>query len=120
MANNFEDLKIWQMGESLAMRIYSLTDKFPKHELYNIVSQLRRAAISVPTNIAEASGRYHDKESIHFMFNARGSAEEVRSLLMSSRDLSYVKQNTFASLNEEYLGLIRGINGFIRSLRKTN
>ena len=81
MAANFEDLRIWQVGESLVIKIYSITGKFPKSEFYNLTSQLRRAAVSVPANIAEAMGRYHNAESIHFIFNARGSAEEVRSLL---------------------------------------
>lgn len=118
MASNFEELKIWQISEKLVIKIYFVTASFPKQETYNLVSQLRRAAISVPANTAEATGRYHDAESIHFMYNARGSAEEVRSLLMSSRDLKYITEKIFTELNKEYIGLIKGINGFIKSLRK--
>lgn len=118
MATSFENLIIWQKAEALVIRIYDITSKFPKEETYNFISQLRRAALSVPANIAEATGRYHDAESIHFMYNARGSAEEVRSLLMSAKDLKYIDKKTFDGLHEDYIGLIKGINGFIRSLRR--
>ena len=120
MVQSFNDLRIWQAGEQLVVKIYKLTGAFPKNETYNIVSQLRRAALSVPTNIAEAHGRYHDAETIHFLFNARGSAEEVRSLLMTSVDLEYIDKNIFNMLNEEYLGLIISINSFIKKLRKAD
>lgn len=120
MAQSFNDLRIWQVREKLVINIYKMTTNFPKDETYNKVSQLRRAALSVPTNIAEAHGRYHDGETIHFLFNARGSAEEVRSLLMSAVDLHYISQDLFNTLNEEYLGLIRSINSFIKTLRKAD
>ena len=120
MAQNFNDLRIWQLAEQLVIKIYKITADFPKEETYNIVSQLRRAALSIPTNIAEAHGRYHDAETIHFLYNARGSAEEVRSLLMSALDLGYIEKRTLDNLNEEYLSLIISINSFIKAIRKTD
>ncbi|MBI2018615.1 four helix bundle protein [Candidatus Daviesbacteria bacterium] len=120
MAQSFNELRIWQISEQLVVKIYKMTDIFPKDEVYNIVSQLRRAAVSIPTNIAEAHGRYHDAETIHFLYNARGSAEEVRSLLMTSLDLGYITNDIFQQTNEEYLNLIRSINSFVRAIRKTN
>lgn len=120
MTESFEDLIIWRKAHKLMLRVYEITEKFPKTEFYNLTSQLRRAALSVCANIAEAHGRHHYAETIHFLFNARGSAEEVRSLLMAARDLSQAKLDlkTFEELNLEYIGLIKGINGFIRSTKK--
>ena len=123
MAGGFEDLRIWQLAEELVVKIYKLTGLYPKEEVYNLTSQLRRAAVSVPTNIAEAHGRYHDAETIHFIFNARGSAYEVRSLLRTSLDLEYIQKPEFELLDNEYLILIKSVNSFVKSLRtlrKTN
>lgn len=118
MADDFKKLKIWQLSHELMLRIYEVTSKFPKEELYNLISQLRRAALSVPANIAEAQGRYHYAESIHFLYNARGSAEEVRSLLNAAFDLSFISKNDYNSLEKDYSGLIKGINSFIKSIRQ--
>jgi len=118
MASDFKKLKIWQQSHALMIKIYEFTSKFPKEEMYNLISQLRRAALSVPANIAEAQGRYHYAESIHFLYNARGSAEEVRSLIAAAYDLSYIDNTVYTQLEEDYSGLIMGINSFIKSLRK--
>ena len=119
MAQSFEKLDIWQKGHKLMLKIYEITEDFPKSELYNLVVQLRRAALSVPANIAEAQGRFHDAETIHFMFNARGSCEEVRSHLVAAKDLPQVKLSSqlFEELNSGYINLIKGINGYIRFLK---
>src|SRR3989344_8351384 len=107
MAEGFEKLKIWQACERLVVKIYELTAKFPREEVYNITSQLRRAALSVPTNIAESQGRYHNAESIHFLFNARGSVQEMRSLIRTATDLKYINLNIMEELDNEYLILIK-------------
>src|SRR3989344_3788794 len=117
MASDFTQLKIWQTSHKLMLNIYELSSSFPKQEEYNLISQIRRAALSVPTNIAEAQGRYHDQETIHFIYNARGSGEEVRSHLAASVDLAYISKKEFDKLEEEYLGLIKGINSFIRAIK---
>jgi four helix bundle protein len=120
MAESFENLIIWKKAHKLMFKIYAITEKFPKSETYNLVSQLRRASLSVTANIAEAHGRYHYAEMIHFLFNARGSAEEVRSHLMAAKDLPQIKldSNTFTKLNKEYIELIKMINGFIKSVKR--
>ena len=100
------------------LKVYQLTVSFPKEETFNLISQLRRAALSVPANIAEAHGRYHYAETIHFLYNARGSAEEVRSLLIASRDLKFISKDEYKYLETEYEGLIKGINSFIKTLRE--
>lgn len=120
MVASFEELKIWKKGHQLMLKVYKVTRGFPKSERYGLISQLRRAALSVPANIAEGHGRYHYAESIHFLFNARGSAEEVRSHLMAAKDIPSIKlkSSVFEQLNEDYIGLIKGINGFIKAKRK--
>lgn len=118
MAEDFKKLKIWQKAHELMLHVYELTQTFPKEESFNLTSQIRRAALSVSANIAEAQGRYHDAETIHFMYNARGSAEEVRSHLTASFDLHYISKKDFGKLEQEYLGLIKGINSFIKSIKQ--
>ncbi len=120
MAQDFKKLKIWQKAHELMVQIYVLSKTFPKDELFNLISQIRRAALSVPANIAEAQGRYHDAETIHFLYNARGSAEEVRSHLIAALDITYISKNDFDTLEKEYVGLIMGINSFIKSIRQKN
>ena len=118
MADDFKELKIWQQSHKLMLKVYEITARFPKEEAYNLTSQLRRAALSVPANIAEAQGRYHYAETIHFLYNARGSAEEVRSLLTAAQDLSFIDKKVYQELEADYLGLVKGINSFIKSLKK--
>lgn len=124
MASNFEELKIWQQAHQLTLKIYDTTNSWPKSETYGLISQIRRAAVSVELNIAEGQSRYHDKETIHFMYDARASAQEVRNCLMIVRDLKEMKfsNKDYQYFNEEYIILIKGINGFINYLRnkKTN
>ena len=118
MASDFRQLNIWKKSHELMLKVYQLTVSFPKEETFNLISQLRRAALSVPANIAEAHGRYHYAETIHFLYNARGSAEEVRSLLIASRDLKFISKDEYKYLETEYEGLIKGINSFIKTLRE--
>jgi len=117
MAEDFKSLNIWKKSHKLMLKVYKITSAFPKEETYNLISQLRRAALSVPANIAEAHGRYHYAETIHFLYNARGSAEEVRSLLIAAVDLRFINKNDYSQLEKEYAGLIKGINSFIKSIR---
>lgn len=86
----FEDLRVWQVSHKLTLEIYRITKAFPKEELYGLVAQLRRAASSVPANIAEGYYRHTTKELIKFLYNARGSAGEVTYFLILSRDLKYI------------------------------
>src|SRR3989344_2879905 len=118
MAEDFKSLNIWKKSHKLMLKVYKITSAFPKEETYNLISQLRRAALSVPANIAEAHGRYHYAETIHFLYNARGSAEEVRSLLIAARDLKFISKDEYKYLETEYEGLIKGINSFIKTLRE--
>src|ERR1043165_9524279 len=90
-AQRFEDLGVWQLSHKLVLKVYRLPLIFPKHELYGVTSQLRRAAVSIPSNIAEGFKRRHKPDKARFMNIAQGSAEEARYLLILSRDLGYTE-----------------------------
>lgn len=117
---DFTDLRIWQQAHKLMLEIYKLGAKLPREEKFNLIDQLKRASLSVPTNIAEAFGRFHFTDSNHFLLNARGSAYEVRSLLMAVRDIQGKNIINFDSLDHDYQELIKGINALIKSRKGSN
>lgn len=94
---SFQDLNIWQEAHRLALEVYRITKLFPKEEIYGLISQLRRAAISIPSNIAEGMGRNTTKELLNFIYNARGSLSEVLYYLILSKDLGYINLINFLS-----------------------
>src|SRR5947209_5999745 len=89
MSSTFRDLIVWQKSKALARRIYSLTKNFPKEEVFGLTSQIRRAAVSIPANIAEGKGRGTQKDFCHFLVQARGSLFEVEALAELASDLGY-------------------------------
>ena len=84
-----KDLKVWQESMDLVIQIYKLVENFPKHEIYGLSSQIRRAAVSIPSNIAEGAGRSGEKEFIRFLYIALGSLSEVETQLEISQRLNY-------------------------------
>jgi len=97
----FTDLKVWQRSHSLALRVYRLTKALPADEKYGLVSQLRRAAVSVATNIAEGSKREGNQDFARFLNIAEGSLVETEYLIMLSRDLDYLTPTSVAPLLSE-------------------
>ena len=97
----FQDIKVWQRSHALALDIYRLTEGFPAKEQFGLTSQLRRAASSVPTNIAEGSKRLHQRDYGRFLNLAEGSIAEVEYLLILSKDLGLVKGRAVESLIAE-------------------
>lgn len=120
MPNSFTDLTIWNKAHQLTLEIYKLTSTWPKEEIYGLISQSRRAAVSTELIIAEGHSRYYPKDIIRFMYDSRASAEEVRNCLMIAKDIPDFKMDLilYRKLNEDYIGLIRGINSFINSQKK--
>ncbi len=90
MARHYKDLIAWQKAMQLVKRVYSASDSFPKRELLGLTSQLRRAAVSVPSNIAEGQARFSHKEFVHFLRSARGSLAELETQVLIARDLQYL------------------------------
>lgn len=116
--NNFQDLEIWKKAHYLRTEIWRLSKKYPSEEKYILISQMKRAAHSVCANIAEGHGIYHFLESRHHLYRSRGSAEEVRDCLILSKDLNYITKQKYQQLDNEYLGLIKGINGYIKFIKQ--
>ncbi len=120
MAENFKGLKIWQQAQSLAIKVYEVTKKFPREEMFSLTDQLRRAAVSVAANIAEASGRWGNRDKIQLLMVARGSIMETRSHLAIALGLKYLSDADYKKLEADYDALTRSLNAFIKSLRPTN
>ena len=90
---SFENLEVWQMGRDLVTRVYMLTASLPQSETFGLIAQIKRAALSVPANIAEGFGRYHYMDKARFYLNARGSLYELKSHLLVAQDLRYLKRS---------------------------
>lgn len=118
--NNFYDLSVWKKGHKLTLDIYRITENFPKHEMYGVVSQLRRAASSITANIAEGFSRYHFKDKIRFYHNSRGSVSEVQNFLLLAKDLGYISYEECGQLGKEANEIRKMINGLIESINRIN
>jgi len=112
----FIDLKVWQRSHALVLQIYQLTGSFPAEERFGLVAQLRRAALSVPTNIAEGSKREGLQEYAHFLNIAEGSLAETEYLLLVSRDLSYAAARIVQPLLQESDEVARMLNALRRKV----
>lgn len=117
MVKSFRDLDVWRKAHGLALDVYRLTEKFPDRERFGVVAQLRRAAVSVPANIAEGFGRRTTKELLNFLAISSGSLEETRYLLLLSADLGYIAGPDFPRLNGVCDSVAQMLNALGRSLR---
>lgn len=114
---HWKDLDVWKKAHALVLEMYKITQKFPKEEKYGVVDQLRRAAYSVPANIVEGQSRNTTKEYLSFLYNARGSVEEVRYFLLLSMDLCYINNDIHQKFESEYEVVSKMLNGLIKSLK---
>jgi four helix bundle protein len=105
---NYKELKVWGKAHLLAMKIYKLTKTFPKEEQFNLTSQCRRAALSIPTNIAEGAGKFSTNDFAKFLQIALGSANEVDYLILFSHDIELINKSEFEMLTKE-TGEIKGM-----------
>ena len=112
----YNDLIAWQKAMVVVKEIYSVSKNFPKEEIYGLTSQLRRAAVSIPSNIAEGQGRGSKNEFIHFLGNAKGSLFEVQTQVHIAKELSYIDQKQAKHLIETSDEVGRIINGLLNSL----
>jgi four helix bundle protein len=115
---NFTDLETWQLARTLRREIYQLYKGFPKDEKFGLMSQIRRAAISITANIAEGYGCFSYQENVQFCRLSRASTYEVRDHLMTALDQGYVLDSEFQRLNEMAISVIRLLNGYIRATTK--
>jgi four helix bundle protein len=112
---SFERLDVWKQSKNFVVKIYHLTDNFPSEEKFGITSQLRRAAISVPTNLAEGSGRKTNKDKAHFTQIAFGSLMEVLNLLIIATELGFINNVNFKTLREDLEEISKMLSGLRNS-----
>jgi four helix bundle protein len=117
MSGSYQDLRVWQHAMDLAVDVYKVTESFPKHELYGLTSQIRRAAISVPSNIAEGKGRRTDADYSVFLFRARGSLLEVETQVILARRLEYVSEEEATRILGGTAVVGSALTGLINSLK---
>ena len=113
-----KDLRVWQQSIGMVTSIYLMTQSFPKEEIFGLASQLRRASVSVPSNIAEGYARGSNKEKLHFLRISSGSISEVETQLMLSLNLGYIDQKKFDELSETITSVWKQLNSLISSIKK--
>jgi four helix bundle protein len=117
VARSYRELLVWQKAKALAAQIYRATEQFPKPETYGLTSQIRRAAVSVPSNIAEGQGRLTAGEFCHFLGQARGSLLELDTQLAIALDLNYLQPDRYKALDQDTYQILGLLNRLIESLR---
>mgnify|MGYP003450571294 CR=1 FL=1 len=113
---DYKKLEVWHKSYILGINIYSITKTFPKEEVYGLTSQMRRASISIPSNIAEGSRKSTDKDFKSFLHIAYGSCAELEVQVMYAKDFNYISQEVSSSLLEKISQVSRMLNSFIKTL----
>ena len=113
-----KDLRVWRQSIEMVTSIYLMTQSFPKEEMFGLVSQLRRASVSVPSNIAEGYARGTDKEKLHFLRISSGSMSEVETQLILGLNLGYIDQEKYNELSETVTSVWKQLNSLISSIKK--
>jgi four helix bundle protein len=111
---SFRDLNAWQEGHKLALMVYKITKTFPREETFCLVSQMRRSAVSITSNIAEGFSRQFYKEKIQFYFIAQGSVTELQNQLMICRDVNYLSRCVFREVANQTVAVHKLVNGLIK------
>ncbi|MFH2045280.1 MAG: four helix bundle protein [Pseudomonadota bacterium] len=116
MLKNYKELSVWQKSYKLCLHIYKVTKRFPKDEMYGLTSQIRRSAVSIPSNIAEGYGRKTTLEYVRFLYIAYGSVCELETQMMISGDLVYVEKDRLQEIRDEIGDIERMLKAMIKSL----
>ncbi|EKD85886.1 MAG: S23 ribosomal protein [uncultured bacterium] len=111
---NFKDLYAWQEGHKLVLLIYKLTEKFPQKEMFGLTNQMRRAAVSITSNIAEGFSRRSYKDKSQFYSMALGSLTELQNQLLVAKDVDYLSDSSFEKTSEQTITVSKLINGLIK------
>ncbi len=115
---SYRDLIAWKKGMELVKAVYDMTDSFPQHEMYGLVSQLRRAAVSIPSNIAEGQAHYTNPEFIRFLRHARGSLAEIETQILVAQDRAYLPKLKADELIRQTDEPGRVLSGLINSMKE--
>jgi four helix bundle protein len=116
VARSYRELFVWKKARTLAVHVYQSTEQFPRTEVYGLTSQIRRAVVSVVSNIAEGQGRLTTGEFLHFLGQARGSLLELDAQLIIASDLSYLDAERYTKLSQEIYEVLGLLNRLIESL----
>ena len=116
MLRNYKDLKVWQKSYQLCLEVYQITKGFPKNEIYGLISQMRRAALSIPCNIAEGYGRKTTSEYLRALYIAYGSTCELETQVLLSGDLDYLVDKSLLKLQDDLGEVERMLKALIKSL----
>lgn len=117
---NYKKLLVWEVAMSMVTKVYTITKTFPKSEEFGLNSQMRRCAVSVPSNIAEGTGRETDKEKLRFVFIARGSLFELETQMDIARSLQFLDENQYNDLKFDVNYCKKLMAGVIYSLKATS
>ncbi len=113
---SYRDLRVRQLAMALVVATYRASREFPPHEVYGLTTQMRRAAVSVPSNIAEGKGRHTCRDFAAFLFRARGSLLELETQVMLAKELQYLSEQETAALLKQTAAVGRALTGLINSL----
>lgn len=116
MIRKYQNLKVWEKATQLVLEVYALTKAFPKDEMYGLTSQVRRAVISIPSNIAEGSERRSDKDFIRFLHMASASLAEVETQIFIAMKLNYLEERAYLELLQSSAEIGKMIHGLISGL----
>ena len=111
---SFTDLIVWREGHTLVLEVYRATESFPRAEIFGLVNQLRRCAVSITSNIAEGFGRKSYKEKVQFYSISKGSVLELQNQLLISRDIGFLQKNIFDMISEQSITVSKLLTGIIR------
>ena len=117
---DFRQLKVWQKSHELVLELYQSTASFPRSEAYGLTPQIRRAAVSIPSNIAEGCGQYGDAELARFCHIASGSASELEYHLLLARDLKFIRPDDYEKLMQQTIEIKRMFTAFVQKLSGDN
>lgn len=116
----YTDLDVWKETRALVLQLYVVTKQFPEEERYGLASQIKKSAISVPSNIAEGCGRRTSADTLYFLHIARGSLYEVETQLYLASDLKYIKEEQFTKTMKKVVDCKKLLNGFINYFKKND
>lgn len=119
MARDYNKIKAWQLADELAIKIYKLTQKFPRDEIFGLTSQMRRAAVSVPANIVEGSARQYQKEYLPFLYISMGSLAELGYYIRFSYEIGYLNKEDYDVMDLHYNRTIKTLRALMNFIEKT-
>ncbi|NHZ87398.1 MAG: four helix bundle protein [Planctomycetia bacterium] len=120
MVKNYKDLLVWKKSMTLVTNVYKIVEKLPSEEKYGLKSQIRRSAVSIPSNIAEGHSRWYRKEFLHHLSISYGSIAELETQLLIAAELRFIKQDEVQSIFEKTTEIGKMINGLRKKLKTTN